>query len=207
MFQYPASTLSKRKRISQKTYILSFFDYNGAYELPFIFLLLLWHYALFSSYGCCGSGVLRLLSFYRVTVAASCPALNLKKDQYISLCLAPHSKSFQPVWSYQQLGCCWHSFFLLHVHVLPCREYRSWNLQWTHPHCIYSSIGLSHQHKKQVLWIVVIRHWIISQCWMNLYASPSLYLWQRKGISEDSIRTTRFGMHIMLYVSGFKMYF
>ena len=138
---------------------------------------------------------------------ASCPAPNLE-DQFISLCLAPHSKSFQPLWPYQQFGCCcWHIFILLHVQVLPTRKYRSWNLRWTHPHCIYSSTGLSHQHKKLVLWIVVFRHWIVSQCWMDLYAFPSLYLWQRKGISEDSIRTTRFGMYIVLYISGFKMYF
>jgi hypothetical protein len=140
---------------------------------------------------------LRLLSFHKVTMAASCPAPNLE-DKFISLCLAPHSKSFQPVWPYQQFSCCcWDSFILLQVQVLPTRKYRSWNLWWTHPYCIYSSIALSHQHKNLVLWIVVFMHWIVSQCWMDLYAFPSLYLWQRKGISEDIIRTTRFGMYII----------
>ena len=136
MFQYPASKLSNRIHISQETHILPFFDYNSAYTPPFIFLLvlvlvlLLRHCGLFSGYGLHRSGVLSLLSFHKVTMAASCPALNLE-DQFISLCLAPHSKSFQPVWPYQQLGycCCWqHSFILLHVQVLPTRKYRSWNL-------------------------------------------------------------------------------
>lgn len=130
MFQYPK--LSNRKHISQETHILSFFGYNSGYTSLFIFLLLLvlvilllWHCGLFSGYGLHGSGVLRLLSFYKVTMAALCPALNLE-DQFISLFLAPHSKSFQPVWPYQQLGCCcWHSFILLHVQVLPTRKYRS----------------------------------------------------------------------------------
>ena len=219
MFQYPTSTLWNRKHISQETHILPLSDYNSAYTPPFIFflvlvlvvvvvLLLLWHCGVFAGYGLHGSGVLRLLSFHKVTMASSCPALNLE-DQCISLCLASHSKSFQPVWLYQQLGCCccWHSFILLLVQVLPTRKYRSWNLRWTHPHYIYSSIGLSHQHKKLVLWIVVFRHWLVSQRWMDLDAFPGFYLWQRKGISEDSIRSTRFGMHIMLYVSAFKMYF
>jgi len=131
MFQYPSSKLSNRKHISQETHILPFFDNNSAYTPPFIFLLLLvlvilllWHCGLFSGYDLHSSGVLRLLSFYKVTVAASCPALNLA-DQFISLCMASHSKSFQPVWPYQQLGCCWHSFILLHVQVLPTRKYRS----------------------------------------------------------------------------------
>lgn len=108
--------------------MLPFFDNSSAHTPPFIFLLLLLlllrDCGLFSGYDLNGSGVLRLLSFYKVTVAASCPALCLE-DQFISLCLAPHSKSFQPVWPYQQLGCCWHSFILLHVQVLPTRKYRS----------------------------------------------------------------------------------
>jgi hypothetical protein len=133
MSHYPASKLSNRKHISQETHILPFFDYNSAYTAPFIFLLvlvlvlvLLWHFGLFSGYGLRGSGVLRLFSFYKVTMAASCPALNLE-DQFLSLCLAPHSKSFQALWPYQQLGCCccWHSFILLDVQVLPTRKYRS----------------------------------------------------------------------------------
>jgi hypothetical protein len=131
MFQYPSSKLSNRKHISQETHILPFFDYNSANTPPFIFLLvlvllLLWHCGLFSGYGLHGSGVLRLLSFYKVTMAASCPTLNLE-DQFICLCPAPHSKSFQPVWPYQQLGCCCcrHSFILLHVQALPTRKYRS----------------------------------------------------------------------------------
>lgn len=108
MFQYPASTLSDRKSISQETHILPFFDHNSAYTLPFIFLLhllflLLWHHDLFSDHGLHGSGVLRLLSCYKVTMAASCPALNLE-SQFISLCLAPHSKSFQPVWPTSSLA-------------------------------------------------------------------------------------------------------
>jgi len=130
MFQYPK--LSNRKHISQETHILPFFGYNSAYTSLFIFLfllvlviLLLWHCGLFSGYGLHGSGVLRLLSFSKVTMAALCLALNLE-DQFISLFLAPNSKSFQPVWPYQQLGCCCcYSFILLHVQVLPTRKYRS----------------------------------------------------------------------------------
>jgi len=136
MFQYPASKLSNRKHISQETHILPFFDCNIAYTPAVIFLLVLFllllllllrHCGLFSGYGLHGSGVLRLLSFYKVTIAASCLVLTLE-NQFISLFLAPRSKSFQPVWPYEQLGCCcccWHSFILLHVQVLPIRKYRS----------------------------------------------------------------------------------
>lgn len=135
MFQYPASKLSNWKHVSQEKRILPFFDYNSGYTPPFIFLLILLlllvlcllfrHCGLSSGYGLHGSGVLRLLSFHKVTMAASCPAPNLE-DKFISLCLAPHSKSFQPVWPYQQFSCCcWDSFILLQVQVLPTRKYRS----------------------------------------------------------------------------------